>query len=92
MQTNKKKSRKFEKDIEEYLYSKLGLEKDNNSKSNKLLNFISFEKLMVWSCKDILDNLSINSIYFKTYSLNQKPSLYIDIFRKSQNMKIIQKV
>lgn len=75
------KAKNLEKDIEEYLYSKLGLEKDNNSKSNNLLNFISFEKLIVWSCKDILDNLSINSIHFKTYSLNQKPSLYVDIFR-----------
>ncbi|KLD96386.1 MULTISPECIES: restriction endonuclease subunit S [Aliarcobacter] len=75
------KAENLEKDIEEYLYSKLGLEKDNNSKSNNLLNFISFEKLMVWSCKDILDNLSINSIHFKTYSLNQKPSLFVDIFR-----------
>ena len=75
------KAKNLEKDIEEYLYSKLGFEKDNNSKLNNLLNFISFEKLMVWSCKDILGNLSINSINFKTYSLNQKPSLFVDIFR-----------
>jgi restriction endonuclease S subunit len=75
------KAKDLEKDIEEYLYSELGLKKDNNSRSNNLLNFISFEKLTVWSCKDILDNLSINSIHFKTYSLNQKPDLFVDIFR-----------
>lgn len=71
----------LEKDIEEYLYDELGLKKDNHSKSNNILNFINFEKLTVWSCKDILDNLSITSTKFKTYSFNQKPSLFVDIFR-----------
>ena len=75
------KVKDIDKEVEEYLYSELGLEKDNNVKLNNVLNFINFEKLTVWSCKDILENLSINSINFRTYSLNQKPSLFVDIYR-----------
>jgi type I restriction enzyme, S subunit len=71
----------LEKEIEDYLYKELGLNKNNVKEENKLLSFISFEDLSVWSCKDILDSTLLVSDKFKTYSLNQKPTLFEEVFR-----------
>lgn len=89
----------LEKEIEDYLYKELGLNKNNTKKENKLLSFISFENLSVWSCKDILDSSILLSDKFKTYSLNQKPTLFEEVFRgkspkydeTSQNLILNQK-
>jgi type I restriction enzyme, S subunit len=76
-----RKSKCLEKRIEKYLYSELGLNENQKNEENKLLNFINFENLTVWSCKDILDSTSLQSTMFKTFSLAQKPTLFESIFR-----------
>lgn len=67
--------------IETYLYKELGLNTQVDTTSKELLNFIDFQNLYVWSCKDLLDNSLYTSSKYKSFSFNQKAILVEDVFR-----------
>lgn len=68
-------------EIESYLYKELGLNTQVDATSKELLNFIDFQNLYVWSCKDLLDNSLYTSSKYKSFSFNQKIMLIEDVFR-----------
>ena len=77
-----KQANDLEEEIEKYLYSQLGLEKEQKNDSiNKGLQFISFEIVVEWGLDKILAKSNKKSSLFRITTLENSPELVIEVFR-----------
>jgi restriction endonuclease S subunit len=75
-------AKKIEESIEEYLFDELGIEKIEQKKEKKgFLEFVEFKDIFEWGIDKILNNQNFISSKYKTTSLLQDETLYINLFR-----------
>jgi len=69
-----------EKEIEQFLYTKLGINFVTNPIYN-ILDFINYKKLSSWNYRDLFGSILISSNSFDTIKLNERSYYFIDLFR-----------
>ena len=77
-----KQANDLEGEIEKYLYTELGLEKEHKRLVvHKGLQFISFEIVTEWGLDKILSKSNKKSANFRITTIEESPELVIDLFR-----------
>jgi len=77
-----KQASDLEGKIERYLFSQLGIEKEQKSDSIKIgLQFINFEIVVEWGLDKILAKSNKKSSLFRITSLENSPEIVIEVFR-----------
>lgn len=80
-ENQEQKIKQIEREIENYLFDEIGISKLKKQETKKGLQFTEYKNLTNWFPNNIFGSTSFNSIKYKTISLNDKPSAFIELFR-----------
>lgn len=72
---------KLEEEIENYIYSELGIQKQEKLEKKKGLQFVRFCKLDLWGIDKISNQIISDNFKYPIVSLDNDSNLYTDLFR-----------
>lgn len=72
---------RLEIEIENYIYSELGIKKQEKQEKKKGLQFVRFSKLDLWGIDKICNQIASDNSKYPIVSLESNSNLYTDLFR-----------
>lgn len=75
------KANRLEEEIENYIYSELGIQKQEKLEKKKGLQFVRFCKLNLWGIDKISNQIISDDSKYPIVSLDNDSNLYTDLFR-----------